>query len=437
MKGRRVVVTGLGCVSPLGASVAELWEKMQRGESGIRSCPEYADFPASVLAPVALSSAELLGPKIDARVGGSLTRPMQMLFAAVREALEHADLIRFSKRLRIGLIAGTTANHPVEMESEEVARYYQCSENGDIDWDRYVRRYKYPRDNMFRHLSNLLTCFPASYFGLRGVNHSLHNACASGTLAVGSAFRLIKHGHAEVILAGGADAMVSWAGVTALGKLGVLSPHPDPREACRPFDERRNGLVLGEGAGVLAIESLESARSRNAPILAEVLGFGSTGNAYRITDSPIEGVAAAQAIKQSLDESSLDPSEIDAVSAHGTSTAQNDLAEANAMRLALGEWANRVPTMAPKALLGHSLSAAGAVELVAGVRVLRSGVLPGAPACTRLDRECNLSIVGPGPARMPVRHLLKNSFGFGGQNAALVLKQWPAPAASVAEEMAQ
>ncbi|WP_394834229.1 beta-ketoacyl-[acyl-carrier-protein] synthase family protein [Pendulispora rubella] len=426
MKARRVVVTGLGCVSPLGASATELWENMQLGRSGVRKCAEYRDFPASVFAPVTIPSSALLGPNLDARAGHALTRPMQMLFSAVREALEHADLLRFVESRRIGLIAGTTANHPVEMESEEIVRYHEHWKDDAIDWAGYAKKCAYPKSNMFRHLTDLLTCFPASYFGLRGINDSLHNACASGTQAVGSAFRLIKHGHADVILAGGSDAMVSWAGVTALGKLGVLSPHPDPEEACRPFDERRNGLVLGEGAAVLAVESLESAAQRGAPILAEILGFGSTGNAYRITDSPVAGVSASVAIRQSLEEAQLDPDRIDAISSHGTSTPQNDLAEANAIKLVLGASATQVPTMAPKALLGHSLSAAGAVELVAAVRVLQTGFLPGAPSYRRPDPECNLSIVGPGSARASVTHLLKNSFGFGGQNAALILKKWPA-----------
>jgi len=437
MNARRVVVTGLGCVSPLGASAAELWENMQLGRSGIRRCPEYGDFPASVFAPVTTPSSVLLGPEVDARVGHALTRPMQMLFSAVREALGHADLHRFTDQIRVGLIAGTTANHPVEMESEEVVRYFQCSEDGEIDWTRYLKKHEYPKSNMFRHMTHLLTCFPASHFELRGVNDSLHNACASGTQAVGSAFRMIKHGYADVILAGGADAMVSWAGVTALGKLGVLSPHQDPEEACRPFDERRNGLVLGEGAAVLAVESLESAERRGAPILAEILGFGSTGNAYRITDSPVEGISASIAIRQSLEEARLDPGQIDAISAHGTSTSQNDLAEANAMKLALGAAATRIPTMAPKALLGHSLSAAGAVELVAAVRVLQTGVLPGAPSYRRPDPECDLSIVARSTRAPATTHLLKNSFGFGGQNAALILKKWPASAPSSAGGISQ
>lgn len=427
MNTRRVVVTGLGCVSALGASAAELWDNMRLGHSGIRRCPEYADFPASVLAPVTISSSRLLGPELDARAGQTLTRPMQMLFSAVREALEHAHLRR-EDGISIGLIAGTTANHPVEMESDEVIRYFECSEDGAIDWCRYARRHVYPTGSSYQRSTQRLTCFPAAHFGLRGINESLHNACASGTLSVGSAFRLIKHGHADVILAGGADAMVSWAGVTALGRLGVLSPHPDPEEACRPFDERRNGLVLGEGGAVLVVESLESAERRRAPILAEIRGFGSTANAYRITDSPVEGVAASVAIRAALEEARLAPDQLDAISTHGTSTPQNDLAEANALRLALGPRAAEIPAMAPKALLGHSLSAAGAVELVAAVRVLQTGFLPGAPSYRRPDPECNLSVVGPGSLHAPVRRLLKNSFGFGGQNAALILEKWPAPA---------
>lgn len=263
------------------------------------------------------------------------------------------------------------------------------------------------------------------HFGLSGINETTHSACAAGTHAVGAAFRAIKHGRADVILAGAADAMVDWVGLSALGRLGVLSPHKDPSNACRPFDVNRNGMVVGEGAGVLAVESLESAERRDAPILAEIVGFGSTANAYRITDSPVDGKVTSEAIGGAIREAGIKPSEIDAISAHGTSTAQNDIAETNALKRALGAVATKIPTMAPKALLGHALSAAGAIELVAAVRVLQTGLLPGAPSYREPDPDCDLAIVGKAHVEKSVRYLLKNSFGFGGQNGSLVLKQWP------------
>jgi 3-oxoacyl-[acyl-carrier-protein] synthase II len=437
MKTRRVVITGLGCVSSLGDSVAELWDGMKVGRSGLQRLERYAHFSASVFAPVKTNTWKFV-EDVEPAVRPKMTRAMHMLFGAVREALIHSQLRTRTREMHIGLIAATSANYhaeiiggEVEGKPEELLQYYFArSADAEIDWKRFFQQYQYPPNNLLRHTANLLTCVPAMHFGLTGINETTHSACAAGTHAVGAAFRAIKHGYADVVLAGAADAMVDWVGISALGRLGVLSSHTDPSNACCPFDLRRNGMVVGEGAGILAVESLESAERRGAHVLAEILGFGSTANAYRITDSPVDGKSASEAIRGAVCEAGIDPSEIDAVSAHGTSTAQNDIAETNALKRALGEVATKVPTMAPKALLGHALSAAGAIELVAATRVLQTGFLPGAPSYQERDPDCDLSIVGKAPVEKSVRHLLKNSFGFGGQNGSLVLKQWPVSAAS-------
>lgn len=426
---RRVVVTGVGCVSALGDTAAELWSGMKAGRSGIVRLERYRDFPVSVFAPVAHDTRRFV-EDLDPTIQAKMTRPMRMLFAAVREALAHSELRARTCDTRIGLIAGTTANYEVELlgeateaPSDSVLRYFEAAEGDRIDWARFSQRSRYSPDNMLRHMSNLLTCVPAGHFGLMGFNQTLHNACATGSQAVGAAFQLVKHGRAEAVLAGGVDALVDWAGITAMCRLGVLSPEPDPARASRPFDAKRNGMVLGEGAGVLAIESLDNAQRRGAPVLAEILGFGSTANAYRITDSPVDGEAASWAIRAAVREAGIEPNQIDAISAHGTSTTQNDLAETHALKRALGDVATRVPTMIPKAVLGHALSGAGAIELVAAIRVLETGYLPGARSYTQPDPECDLQIVSQGLEK-PVRYLLKNSFGFGGQNGALVLERW-------------
>jgi 3-oxoacyl-[acyl-carrier-protein] synthase II len=236
---------------------------------------------------------------------------------------------------------------------------------------------------------------------------------------------MIKHGQAEVILAGGAEALVTFAGVTALTKLGVLSGQTDPAIACRPFDLDRDGLVLGEAAGVLVVESLDSARQRGAPILAEIAGFGSSGNAFRITDSPSDGLGASFAITRCLAEAGIKPEEISAISAHATSTKQNDLSETNAIKRALGETATRIPVFALKSVLGHSLSAAGAVELVAGVNTVQTGYIPHIRSYHTPDSDCDLNVVTSPVQAASFKYLLKNSFGFGGQNGSLLLKAWP------------
>jgi 3-oxoacyl-[acyl-carrier-protein] synthase II len=430
---QRVVVTGMGCVSALGNTVQALAEGMSQGRSGLQVVDEYRDFPARVFAPAA-SSPALWEEAIAPKVARKMTRPMLLLFAAVREALESSGLLDWVERIPIGLIAGTTANYPVEMDTEEFLKLYSCSSEGKIDWRKYLASHAYPHDHFFRHTTNLLTCFPALHFGLTGLNETVHNACATGSQTVGSAFRLIKHGHADVVLAGGAESLMTWAGVSALVKLGVLSPEHDPRIACRPFDLHRDGLVLGEGAGVLVIESLASARRRGVPVLAEVVGFGSTANAYRITDSPVDGYAASRAIVQALHEGGIGPDEVDAISAHATSTPQNDLAETNAIKKALGERSIRIPVCALKALIGHTLSAAGAIELIAGVCSLRQGLLPPVPSYRTPDPACDLNVVTGQARSSPLTYLLKNSFGFGGQNGCVLMRSWTSDSLATTRE---
>jgi 3-oxoacyl-[acyl-carrier-protein] synthase II len=431
MASRKVVITGLGCVSALGNSAAELWDGMKAGRSGIQRLDRYRQFPASVFAPVPTDSWRFVDD-LDPALRPQLTRPMHMFFGAVGEALAQARLQERPDELRIGVIAGTASNYhselvgaDVEGQPTELLSYFAAAAaDGEIDWPRFFERSRYPAHNMMRHMTNLLTAVPALHYNLRGINETTYNACAAGTQAVGAAFHAIKHGRADAILAGGADAMVDWVGVSALSRLGVLSPHTDPSNACRPFDAKRSGMVMGEGAAVLVVESLESAERRGATVMAEILGFGSTANAYRITDSPLDGQAASKAIAAAVREAGIAPSEIDAISAHGTSTPQNDVAETNALKRALGEVATKIPTMAPKSMLGHALSAAGAIELVAAVHVLRTGFLPGHPSYESPDPECDLMVVRREGLSKDVRVLLKNSFGFGGQNGSLVLKRW-------------
>jgi 3-oxoacyl-[acyl-carrier-protein] synthase II len=421
MSQQRVVITGIGAVSSLGASAQSTWDAINAGQSGIRSLDEYAGFPAQVFAPALMPTRKLDGMR---KVASKLTLPMLLFCASVREAFEAAHLEELPDRGRVGIIAGTTANYPVDVDPEDLVVYAGCAEDHKIRWARFLRGHAYDPDHFFRHTTNLLTCLPALLFNLSGPNETLHNACASGTQTVGEAFRMIRHGRADAMIAGGAEALVNLAGATAMSKLGVLTPQTDPSLACRPFDRDRDGLVLGEGAAAIVVESLASAQARGVEVLAEIVGFGSTANAYRVTDSPLDGAAAAHSITLCLADAGIQPEEIDLISAHGTSTRQNDAAESNAVRRALGSVGESIPVCALKSVLGHALSAAGALEIAMGVRTLQTGFIPHVPTYRTRDAECPLNVVVGQPLRRPVELLLKNSFGFGGQNGSLLLRRW-------------
>jgi 3-oxoacyl-[acyl-carrier-protein] synthase II len=424
MGGQRVVITGVGCISPLGLSVEATWHAILASQHGFRLVEEYQDFPAAVFAVAATHHPRELMPEVNSRFARRLTLPMIFFFAAVSQALRQSELEGRETEQRIGLIGGTTANYPVEVTPELLASYYRYFNGQEIDWERMLDAISYPQDHMWQHTTNFLTCFPAYHFGLTGINRTIHASCACGTHAVGEAYRLIQHGHADIILAGAAESLINFGGISALSRLGVLSPQRDCAIASRPFDAERDGLVLGEGAGVLVVESLKSAQERDAPILAEIAGFGATSNAYRVTDSPVDGESASRAISMCLQEAGVTPEQVGAISAHATSTKQNDLAETNAIKLALGKQATHIPTFALKSYLGHSLSASGAIELVLAIPTLQTGILPPILSYQYPDKDCDLNIVREITTTTDLTYILKNSFGFGGQNGSILLKKW-------------
>ena len=424
MNGRRVVITGIGCISPLGVTAEETWQGALSGAHGFRLLEEFQHFPAAVYALAATHDPQELMPGVHPRYVRKLTLPMMLFFASVKEAYTQARLADSRSKRPIGIIAGTTSNYPVEIAQEDLLNYYRYAENDEMNWQEYLNARSYPQDHMWQHITNFLTCFPAMHFGFTGYNRTIHTSCACGTHAVGEAFRLIKFGHADTMLAGAAEAFVNFAGVSALGILGVLSKQRDRRFACRPFDANRDGIVLGEGAATLVLESLDTALERGAPILAELVGFGMSTNAFRVTDSPLDGRAPSWAISNCLEEAGISPEQINAISAHATSTRQNDVAETNALKLALGEHATQIPTFALKSALGHSLSASGATELAMCVQALLTDMLPPIASYRTPDKDCDLTIVRE-PTRVEgLQYLLKNSFGFGGQNGSLLLKKW-------------
>jgi 3-oxoacyl-[acyl-carrier-protein] synthase II len=269
------------------------------------------------------------------------------------------------------------------------------------------------------------TAHLAAHFDLQGPNFNCLTACAAGTQAVGEAAELIRHGDADLMLTGGTHSMVHPFGLTGFSLLSALSTrNQEPTKASRPFDRNRDGFVLGEGAGMLVLEELEHARQRGAPILAELAGYGSTADAYRVTDSQPEGRGAAACIATALADSGLSPTQIGYINAHGTSTQVNDRAETLAIKKVFGEYAYRVPISSSKSMLGHLIGAAGAVELIITIKALCDGVLPPTINYEEPDPECDLDYIPNRAREQRIRHALSNSFGFGGQNCALLVSRW-------------
>jgi 3-oxoacyl-[acyl-carrier-protein] synthase II len=265
----------------------------------------------------------------------------------------------------------------------------------------------------------------AAHFGLEGPNFNCLTACAASSQAVGEAVELIRYGDAELMLAGGSHSMIHPFGMTGFNLLTALSTRNDaPQKASRPFDLQRDGFVLGEGAGMLILEELEHARKRGARVYAELTGYGSTADAFRVTDSHPDGRGAIACIQGALKDSGLSPADVGYINAHGTSTKVNDLVETLAIKKVFGDGAYQVPVSSTKSMMGHLIAAAGAVELITCVEALRRAVLPPTINYETPDPECDLDYIPNQPREKRVRHALSNSFGFGGQNISLIVSRF-------------
>jgi 3-oxoacyl-[acyl-carrier-protein] synthase II len=426
---RRVVITGMGAITPLGHSVAELYRNQLEGRSGV--------------APTTLFNARRFPTRIagevkDFDLGKYIKDPSrwkdsggnsQFAAAAAQQALTDADLIDNAKvdRNRIGVYLGSGEGiQDFHNLVSLIAANYQ-PERRLVDTAAFCRG-AIERFHPGREAEQELHTTPghlATHFDLRGPNYNCLTACAASSQAIGEATELIRHGDADVMLSGGSHSMIHPFGVTGFNLLTALSTSNDePHKASRPFDLRRDGFVLGEGAGMLVLEELEHARRRRATIYAELTGYGSTADAFRVTDSHPDGRGAIACISLALKDSGLSPTDIGYVNAHGTSTQVNDRVETLAIKKVFGEQAYRVPVSSSKSMLGHLIAAAGAVELITCVMALRQGVLPPTINYEYPDPDCDLDYVPNQAREVRVRHALSNSFGFGGQNISLVVSRY-------------
>jgi 3-oxoacyl-[acyl-carrier-protein] synthase II len=427
---RRVVVTGLGVVAPNGIGKDAFWSACVAGRSGVGPIRSFdaSAHPVQIAAEVHGFDVLPFVPSGHRKSIKVMSRAMQFGVGAAALAIQDSSLdLDHEDPARIGVVMGTGIV-PMDLAELAPALVAACDEQGHLQPQRLGQQGGTALFPLWilKHLPNMVAAHISLVLNAQGPNSTITTACAAGTQAVGEAFRLIARGDADVVLAGGADSRLDPLLLLAYSALGALSRAArPPAEVSRPFDGQRDGFVLGEGAGVLVLEELERAKRRGAVIYAEVLGFGSSFDAYAVTKPDPEARGAVRAIAWALREARLDPLDIDYINAHGTSTRLNDLMETVAVKRVFGEGVRVVPLSSIKSMVGHLIGAAGAVEAVALALTLRDGILPPTINQTHPDPECDLDYVPNNAREVPVRTAMSTSFGFGGQNAALVMRQCP------------
>lgn len=409
---KRVVVTGMGCISPVGNTVRETWEALLAGRSG---AGPITHFDASKLKTRFAAEVKGFDPvsHFGAREARKMDRFTQFATLVTMEALEQAGLkIDESNRDRVGIVIGTgIGGIGTIMEQAEVMR-----ERG---MDR-VSPFLIPM-----MISDSAAGMLAIRTGARGPNMSIATACATGNNAIGEAAEMIRRGAADVMIAGGAEGAlvpITMAGMNVIGALSTRND--DPQSASRPFDKDRDGFLMGEGAGVLILESLESAQARGATILGEINGYGTSDDAHHVSAPAENGAGAAISMQIALENSGLGVNDIQYINAHGTSTILNDKSETAAIKTVFGETAYSIPVSSTKSMTGHLLGASGAVEAIFSILAIREGVIPPTINYHTPDPVCDLDYVPNQPRKAAVRHVMSNSFGFGGHNATLVVGQF-------------
>ena len=425
---RRVVVTGLGVVAPNGIGKDAFWSACVNGRSGVGPIQSFdaSAHPIKIAAEVNQYDPSAYLPNGQRKNLKVMSRAMRFAVGAAGMAVQDSGLeLSAVDAERLGVVMGTGI---VPMDLAELAPLLAeaYDEDGHLQTRRLARRGEgvlFPLW-VLKHLPNMVAGHISLAFNAQGPNSTITTACAAGTQAVGEAFRLIARGDADIVLAGGADSRMDPLLLLAYTALGALSRADRPAtEVSRPFDAERDGFVLGEGAGVLILEEYEHARRRGAVLYAEVLGFGSSFDAYAVTRPDPEAGGAVRAIEWAMREARIDRSDVDYINAHGTSTRFNDLMETVAVKRVFGEGSRILPLSSIKSMVGHLIGAAGAVEAVALALTLHDGVLPPTINHTHPDPACDLDYVPNNARAVPVRTAMSTSFGFGGQNAALVMRQ--------------
>lgn len=407
----RVVVTGLGAVTPIGNDVESFWNGLKNKQVGIGPITYFdtTEYKAKLAAQLKDFDAKAY---MDPKAAKRMELFCQYGVAAAKQALEDAGItMEKEDPYRVGVAVGSGIGSLQAMERE----HKKLLEKGPSRVNPLL---------VPLMISNMAAGNVGIQFGLKGKCINVVTACATGTHSIGEAFRSIQYGEADVMVAGGTEASITPIGVAGFTALTALTTSEDPLRASIPFDKDRSGFVMGEGAGVVVLESLEHALARNAKIYAEIAGYGATCDAYHITSPAEDGSGAAKAMTVAIEDAGLTPADVDYVNAHGTSTHHNDLFETKAIKAALGEHAYEVKINSTKSMIGHLLGAAGGVEFIACVKSIEDGFVHATAGLQEADEECDLDYVKGDGVKMEVNCAISNSLGFGGHNATLLVKKY-------------
>lgn len=408
---KRVVVTGMGAITPIGNCVEEFWQGLKQGKLGIGEITKFdtTDYKVKIAAEVKDFDAKQY---MDAKTARRMSPFSQYAVAATKEALEQAGIdMEQEDAFRVGVSIGSGIGGLQDMED--------AHEKLTTKGPNRVKPMLVPM-----MITNMAAGNVAIAFGLKGKCINVVTACATGTNSIGEAYRTIQFGDADVMVAGGTESSITPVGVAGFTALTALTSEENPEKASIPFDKDRSGFVMGEGAGVVVLEELEHAKKRGATILAEVVGYGTSCDAFHITSPAEDGSGAAQAMRLAIEEAGASPADVDYINAHGTSTHHNDLFETRAIKLALGEAAKDVSINSTKSMVGHLLGAAGGVEFIACVKSIEEDYVHVTLGSKESDEECDLNYTFGEGVHREVDLVLSNSLGFGGHNATLAVRKY-------------
>lgn len=406
----RVVLTGMGAITPIGLDVSKFWKSIRENKIGI---DQITKFDTSQYKVKLAAEVKNFDPKnyMDFKSARRMELFCQYAVAATKEAIEQAGLnMKQEDPYRIGTSIGSGIGSLDVMERE----HRKLLAKGPARINPLL---------VPLMITNMAAGNVSIIYGLKGKSINVVTACATGTNSIGEAYRTIQHGEADVMIAGGAESAITPIGVGGFSALTALTTSEQKERASIPFDKERSGFVIGEGAGIVVLESLEHAKKRGAKILAEIVGYGCTSDAYHITSPAEDGKGAAKAMSLAMEEAGVRPEQIDYINAHGTSTKYNDLFETRAIKLAFGNYANQVKVSSTKSMVGHLLGAAGAVELITCIKSMEEGYVHPNVGLKESEEEMDLDYVKGNGISMPVNYCISNSLGFGGHNASIVIKR--------------
>ncbi len=408
---KRVVITGLGAITPIGNNVEEFWKGIKEGKCGIDKITAFdtSNFKVKLAAEIKGYNPE---DYFERREAKRLDKFSQYAMIAAREAWKDSNLDKEKENMeRVGIILGSGIGGVETIENEN----QKCVEKGP---DRVSPMY------IPMAISNMATGNVAIDIGAKGESVAMVTACATGTHCIGESYRMIKHGYQDIIIAGGTEASITPLSVAGFTNIKALSKSEDKSRASIPFDKERNGFVMGEGAGIIVLEEYEHAKKRGAKIYAEIVGYGATSDAYHITSPAPNGEGGARAMKLAMEEANVKPEEITYINAHGTSTHLNDSCETQAIKTALGEEASKkVMVSSTKGHTGHLLGAAGGIEAIVCSKAIQEGFIPATINYKVPDEECDLDIVPNKGRNQEIKYAMSNSLGFGGHNSSILLKK--------------